>query len=204
VRSRDGLATRTAKAGVILAMVCALGGAPALAQGPDPAPPHSAPQPDPAPGAHPTTPPPAPPVTQAPAPPVTQAPAPPVTHAPVAPAPTTTAPQPVATATPAARQQPAAGRQPRPTRRAPHRAARRHRDQSADPAPQLHRVTAVPSTTPPLAEGLFRPLAGTPRAHPHSRDGMLVGSALAMLAVAASTLLLLAQANRIRRELRPS
>jgi hypothetical protein len=34
-----------------------------------------------------------------------------------------------------------------------------------------------------------------------SRDSLLVGSALAMLAVAISTLLLLAQANRIRREL---
>jgi hypothetical protein len=39
---------------------------------------------------------------------------------------------------------------------------------------------------------------------PQSRDRLLVGGALALLAVAASTLLLLAQANRIRRDLSPS
>jgi hypothetical protein len=43
-----------------------------------------------------------------------------------------------------------------------------------------------------------------PQPQSQSRDRLLVGSALAMLAVAASTLFLLAQANRIRRELRAS
>jgi hypothetical protein len=61
-----------------------------------------------------------------------------------------------------------------------------------------------PSRTPALPERLFRPLARTTDTHAQSRDSLLVGSALAILAVAASTLLLLAQANRIRRELTPS
>ena len=201
VRSRDGLVARTAKAGIVLALACALSSVPALAQGPDPAPTQSGPQPDPAPGAQPapTAAPTAPPVTQTPAPVVTQAPAR------VAPAPTATAPEPVATPRPAARKHP----RPRAHRR-PHKVARRHREpQPAGPAPQIRRILAESSRTPGrLPKRLFRPVARAPREQPQpqsqSRDRLLVGSALAMLAVAASTLFLLAQANRIRRELRPS
>jgi hypothetical protein len=205
VRSRDGLIARTAKVGSVLATACAIAAAPALAQGPDPAPPQSGPKPDPAPGASAPTPTPAPPpVIQAP-PPVTHSSPPPVTRAPApaapvaTPAPTATTPRPAATAAPARRVT-----SPAP-RRQPPRVTHRHRAKPAPhPAPQIARVVTDPARTPALPEGLFRPLSHTTSTHTQSRDRLLVGSALAILAVAASTLLLLAQANRIRRELTPS
>ena len=71
--------------------------------------------------------------------------------------------------------------------------------QTPTPSPQR----AVSS----LPKDLFEPLPSAPppqrTVHPgvHDRDRLLIGSALAMLAVAASTVLLLAQAKRVRREL---
>jgi hypothetical protein len=206
VRSRDGLASQTAKAGIVLAVVCALMAAPALAQAPDPAPPPpSGPQPDAAPGAQPTPSAPPPPVVQAPPPVVTQAPAPPVTQAP-APTPTATTPPPVSTPAPTTvAPQPAV----RAVRHKPHRAVRHKAHRAA------HRDRTVPAATQPgalLAQADTSPTATTrpagksepPLPEPlreRRRDPLLIGSALAMLAVAASTLLLLAQAKRIRREL---
>jgi hypothetical protein len=76
--------------------------------------------------------------------------------------------------------------------------------------------TATPALAPPPAEtvaigrlprALFRSLPVPerppgPRAEPDKRRrSLVVGSALAMLAVAASTMLLLAEAARVRREL---
>lgn len=205
VRSRDGLIARTAKVGSILAIACAVAVAPALAQGPDPAPTQSGPTPDPAPAAPAPT-----PVQPAPTP-VVQAP-PPVTHS-APPAVTTrpTASTPVPTSAPTAtlpRRVTTAKHAPRPARRAPRRQPRhvthRRRAAPARPAPQIDRVMTDPARTPALPEGLFRPLTHTTDTRAQSRDRLLVGSALAILAVAASTLLLLAQANRIRRELTPS
>jgi hypothetical protein len=73
-------------------------------------------------------------------------------------------------------------------------------------------LAQTPTPPPPqsvsaLPKDLFEPLPSAPppqrtvHAGVRDRDRLLVGSALAMLAVAASTLLLLAQARRVRREL---
>jgi len=72
------------------------------------------------------------------------------------------------------------------------------------PAPAPAPAQAV---SPPLPRDLFEPLPSAPpprrpvRPAVRDRDRLLVGSALAMLAVAASTALLVAQTTRVRREL---
>ena len=161
----------------------------AHAQSPDPAPQPDATQPDPAPGAEPP---------QRSATPVVDAASPVATATP----PVATATPPVATATPP----PPAAVTPQAPARARPAPRPRHRQQpkpTATPAQQ----PAPPTGVERLPRALFLSLPSPkrpagPRAEPARRnDSLMVGSALAMLAVAASTLLLLAQATRVRREL---
>ena len=181
--SRDGVRARGAKVVVLAVLACVPTSGAAIAQTPDPAPPSSG-APDPAPAAQPP-----------PAPPAQSPPAPVRQTAPVATAVPPPTPTTVATAAP-----------PRTARPTPRAHARQRRTPKKIVVPARPRASRD-AVSPPVPKDLFEPAPSPPpprravRAAVRDRDPLIIGGALAMLAVATSTVLLLAQANRVRREL---